>query len=116
MSTRPTILNKLFSPLTELKGIGEKLAQLIEKIAGPRIVDLIFHIPNGIVDRRFSPSLAQAPPGRIVTLRVKILEHRPGATKRQPYRVLCEDDTGQITLVFFHAQKDWLQKSLPVGA
>lgn len=116
MSTRPAILNKLFSPLTELKGIGEKLAQLIEKIAGPRIVDLIFHIPNSIIDRRFSPSLAQAPPGRVVTLCVKILEHKPGATPRQPYRILCEDDTGEITLVFFHAQKDWLQKSLPVGS
>lgn len=116
MSTRPTILNKLFSPITELKGIGEKLAQLIEKIAGPRIVDLIFHIPNGIIDRRFSPPLAQAPPGRVVTLLVKIIEHRPGATQRQPYRVICEDNTGEITLVFFHAQKDWLQKSLPVGA
>ncbi|MEZ5647727.1 MAG: ATP-dependent DNA helicase RecG [Alphaproteobacteria bacterium] len=112
---RPEILNKLFSPTTKLQGIGPKLAQLIEKIAGPKIVDLIFHIPSGIIDRRFSPPINTAPPGRIATFLVKVISHKPGATARQPYRVLCVNDSGEITLTFFHAEKDWLLKSLPIG-
>ena len=34
---------------------------------------------------------------------------------RQPYKVLCDDDTGAMSLVFFHAHADYLAKALPEG-
>ena len=48
-------------------------------------------------------------------LTVQVDEHRPSANRRQPYRVLCSDDSGSITLVFFHPRPDYLQTALPVG-
>jgi ATP-dependent DNA helicase RecG len=113
---RPEILFPLFAPVTVLKGIGPRVAKLVEKAAGPLVIDLLWHLPTGLIDRRATPSLADAVPGEIVTLKVTVAEHLPGASSRQPYRVRCFDGTGSIALVFFHVRGDWLTKLLPVGA
>lgn len=117
MALRPTILNPLFAAVDTLTGIGPRIAKLLEKLAGNRLIDLIWHLPNGLIDRRFSPKVGDAPPGRICTLTVEVLAHSPPPTRnsRLPYKVTCGDDTGRITLTFFHAQRDYLAQTLPVG-
>lgn len=112
---RPEILFALFADLSRLKGIGPRYAKLIEKAAGPKIIDLCWHLPSGVVDRRFSPSIATAPEGRIATITVTVLEHRPGANRRAPYRVVVEDESAEMDLVYFHVRGDWVEKLLPVG-
>ena len=112
---RPQILFPLFAGVNTLPRIGLKTAKAIEKLAGPRLVDLLWHLPSGIVDRRLTPVLRDASPGRLVTLTLQVDAHLPGATPRRPYRVQCSDGTGFIDLVYFHAKPDWLQKLLPVG-
>ena len=117
MALRPTILNPLFAAVDTLTGIGPRIAKLLEKVAGSRLIDLIWHLPNGLIDRRFSPKVGDAPPGRICTLTVDVLAHSPPPTRnsRLPYKVTCGDDTGRITLTFFHAQADYLNQTLPSG-
>jgi len=112
---RPEILFPLFTPVTALPGIGPRLAKLVEKVAGPRIADLLWLLPTGIVDRRHAPKLSEAVPGGIVTVTVTVEEHRKPHSKRQPYRVVCSDGTGTLHLVYFHAREDWLAKTLPQG-
>ena len=56
---RPAILDKLFAPLTALPGIGAQLAKLFERLAGPLVLDLLWHLPSGIVDRRASPPIKE---------------------------------------------------------
>ncbi|SDF09363.1 ATP-dependent DNA helicase RecG [Thalassobaculum litoreum] len=111
---RPEILFPLFADVSQLSGIGPRYAKLIEKAAGPQIVDLLWHLPSGMVDRRFSPTVADAPDGMIATLTVTTMRHEPGRG-RAPYRVICADETGEIELVYFHAKGDWLEKLLPHG-
>jgi ATP-dependent DNA helicase RecG len=114
---RPTVLNPLFADITVLAGVGPKIAALIGRAAGPRVVDLILTPPSSLVDRSFQPPLAEAPPGRIVTVKVRIDRHDPPAKKsRQPYKIICSDETGFLTLVYFHAKADYLLKALPEGA
>ena len=112
---RPEILFPLFAPITSLPGIGPRNGRLMEALAGPHVVDLIWHLPRELVDRRFSPTVAEAPSGRIATLTVRVVAHKPAPDKRRPYRVICEDETGRITLVFFHAKGDYLARLLPEG-
>ena len=116
-SLRPEVLNPLFAKVTALKGIGPRLAKLMEKLVGFKIADLLWHLPSGLIDRRFSPKVGDAPPGEVVTLTVEVLAHSPSppGNRRVPYRVTCGDDTGRIVLVFFHAQGDYLEKALPIG-
>lgn len=96
--------------------MGPKVAKLIEKVAGPRVIDVLWHVPVGVIDRRYQPSLADAEPGRHATVRVEITAHRPPASPRGPHRVLARDGTAELHIVYFRAKKDWLQRSFPVGA
>ncbi len=113
---RPEILFPLFKPVTALKGVGPRLGQLIERLAGKYLVDLCWHLPTGLIDRRFRPTVAAAPDGAVATLTVTVDEHIPSANRRLPYKVLCSDDTGTVSLVFFNAKADYLEKMLPLGA
>ena len=112
---RPEFLYPLFAPVIKLPGIGPRTGKLVEKLAGPQIVDLLWHLPSGLIDRRFAPKIADAPDGAIATITIQILAHQPAHNRRMPFRVLCSDDTGPMNLVFFHAKPDYLAKQLPVG-
>jgi ATP-dependent DNA helicase RecG len=113
---RPEILFPLFAPVTSLPGIGPRFGKLIAKLAGEKVIDLCWHLPTGIVDRRFSPKLADAPEGAIVTLTLTIGKHAKPPKPRLPYKVRAHDDTAGIQLVFFNARPDYLVKALPEGA
>ncbi len=113
---RPAILFPLFADIRTLPGVGPKLEKLIAKVAGPRLVDLVFDLPVGVVDRSYRPKLSAAETGRIATVEVSVLEHRPNRVKAQPYKVLVSDETSLMELVFFRAHADYLAGLLPVGA
>ncbi len=113
---RPAILFPLYVDVTELKGVGSRLAKLIGKAAGYKVADLLWHAPTGLIDRRHSPKIAQARPGDIATLHVTVDTHEPPGRPRAPYKVRVHDETGFLTLVFFHPRKEYLQSILPQGA
>ncbi|HSV29296.1 MAG TPA: ATP-dependent DNA helicase RecG, partial [Candidatus Omnitrophota bacterium] len=112
---RPDVLFPLFAPVTTLPGVGPKLAPLYERLAGPKVLDMVWHLPSGVVDRRYCPKVREALPGKVATLVVQIDAHMPSGSPKRPYRVRCSDETGFLHLVFFHAHEDWLKRSLPVG-
>ena len=118
---RPPLLNPLFAAITTLPGVGPKLeklySRLLDRDDGPRLIDLLFHLPSGTIDRRARPKLRDAPLDTVVTVAVTIDRHRgpPPNRPRLPYQVYTSDDTGDLTLTFFNARKDYLQKLLPIG-
>jgi len=112
---RPELLFDYFADIERLPGIGKRNKVAIERLAGARTKDLLFHTPVGLVDRRYRPKVAAAIPGSIVTVEVTVREHRPSQNRRMPYRVICSDDTSELTLVFFNPRADWLHKQLPEG-
>jgi ATP-dependent DNA helicase RecG len=117
---RSSILDPLFASLTSLPGIGPKLVRLFARLLdreNPRALDLLFHLPAGTIDRRARPKLADVEPGTVVTVAVTVENHRapPPNRPRAPYQVYAHDETGTITLTFFNARKDYLEKLLPVG-
>ena len=118
---RPLVLNPLFASLTSLSGVGPKLEKLYARLLdreAPRVIDLLFHLPSGAVDRRARPKLNQVQAGQLVTVAVTVEEHRPAPRNRPraPYRIITSDDTGQtLTLTYFNAREDYLRKLLPEG-
>ena len=50
---RPAILFPLFADIRTLAGVGPKLEKLIAKVGGSKLVDLVFDLPVGVVDRIF---------------------------------------------------------------
>ena len=112
---RPEILFPLFAPVTSLPGVGPRSAKPIEVLAGPQVVDLCWHLPSAVIDRRYAPKIAEAEPDRVATLTLRVGQHLVPRNTRQPYRIACTDDSGEISLVFFHAHADYLNKTLPEG-
>ncbi|PPC86502.1 MAG: ATP-dependent DNA helicase RecG, partial [Hyphomicrobium sp.] len=121
---RPASLNPLFAPAQSLTGIGPRLALLLKKclilppgVSEPRVVDLLWHLPTGVIDRRAEPSTRDAVPGTIATLLVRVLKHKPPprGNNKVPYKVTCEDDTGRIDLVFFRVERAFVERQLPEG-
>jgi ATP-dependent DNA helicase RecG len=121
---RPQALTPLFASAQSLTGIGPRLEVLLKKalrmppgITEPRVIDVLWHLPTGVIDRRATPTVATAQPGTIVTLEVRVLKHKPSprGNKKAPYRITCEDDTGRLELVFFHMEHSFIERQLPVG-
>ena len=112
---RPAILDRLFAPVTVLPGIGPQLAKLLDRLAGPLVVDLLWHLPSGLVDRRAAPPIRDLEPAQTVTVRVRVEGHEPG-TGRRPYRILGADDTGILRIVYFNVKSDYLARLYPIGA
>jgi ATP-dependent DNA helicase RecG len=119
---RPALLNPLFAPVTSLTGVGPKQDKLFRYLLGrdetPRLVDLLFHLPSSVIDRRARPKIRDAVPGTVVTLEVTVDRHRPAPPRksRAPHLVYAHDDTGDVVLTYFRAQPGYVEKLLPVGA
>jgi ATP-dependent DNA helicase RecG len=123
MSLRPSLLDPLFASVSTLPGVGPKVAPALDRLVGEhgqpaRVLDLVFHLPSGSVSRGALGSVKDAPVGEPVTLSVKVTAHRPSpyARARAPYRVLVEDETGDVTLVFFNLPRQRIEQMLPIGA
>jgi ATP-dependent DNA helicase RecG len=119
---RPPLLNPLFASLSALPGIGPKAEKLFARLVGredepPRIIDLLFHLPTGFVDRRNQPKLSEVQPDTVVTVAVTVDRHRPPPPNRprSPYLIFASDDTNDLIITYFNARKDYLEKLFPVG-
>src|SRR5215813_9521708 len=118
---RPSLLNPLFAAVTTLTGVGPHLEKLYRRLFGreqpARVIDLLFHLPTATIDRRARPKLRDVKPDTVVTVAVTVDRHRPPPPHRPraPYQVYTSDETGDLTLTYFNARKDYLQKLLPVG-
>jgi ATP-dependent DNA helicase RecG len=120
---RPALLDPLFRSLGSIKGVGPQLSALMTRFFGAYegqeavALDVLMHMPSGIVDRRRQTGIAGAFFGQIATLRLHIDRHQPPPLGKAhaPHRVFAHDETGDIQLVFFRAQGGWVERALPVG-
>src|SRR5207302_111272 len=102
---RPNLLDPFFVSITSLSGVGPKLEQLFRRLIGrddlaPRILDLLFHLPTGAIDRRARPKLRDIELGTVVTVAVTVDLHRPTPPNRPraPYQIYVSDDTSHLIL------------------
>jgi ATP-dependent DNA helicase RecG len=119
---RPALLNPLFALVTSLAGVGPKQDKLFRYLLGrddtPRLVDLLFHLPASVIDRRTRPKIREIVPGTVVTIEVTVDRHRPTPPRnpRAPHLVYVSDETGDVVLTYFRAQPSYVEKLLPVGS
>jgi ATP-dependent DNA helicase RecG len=111
---RPDILNPLFAEVEVLKGIGPQLAKPLKRLGLERVVDILFHLPVGWIERKRVELVDEADSGLVVTVEVTPLDYRQGGP-RSPFRVHSADRAGNfLTLTYFN-NPGWAKKQLPLG-
>lgn len=113
---RPDILNPIFAEIDALKGVGSALARPLERLGLRRAVDVAFHLPNGMVERKLTDRLEMADAGRIIGITLTATDYRASGSARAPFRVHAADGHGNaVSLVYFGRNSGWPRKLLPLG-
>jgi len=112
---RPDILNPLFTEVEALKGVGPQLAKALKRLDILRVVDALYHLPTGAIERIRAPHASADLLGRNVILDVKPFQGRENRSGRGPTRIYAADGDGNtISLVYFN-NPGWAKRSLPIG-
>jgi ATP-dependent DNA helicase RecG len=111
---RPEILNPLFAEAEVLKGVGPQLAKQLKKLGLTRVLDLLYHLPTGAIERIKAPAANAALLGRNVILELTPFEIRETRSGRGPTRIFASDSDGNsISLVYFN-NPGWAKRTLPL--
>lgn len=109
---RPESLFPLFADVTGLKGVGPRIAPLVQKVAGSLVRDVVFLSPVGLITRRRMTAV-DAVEGEVGIFEVVIdrmfVPGKPGV----PLKVRASDDTGFVHLVWFGARRSTSTGSSP---
>ena len=108
-------LEPLFSPIIGLPDMRRAFGQRLVKLCGERVLDLLWHFPHNLIDRRFTPKIRDILVGEIVTVTVCVVEHRFPLSSLHPIRIFCQDETGFLEVVFFQSNREYLKRCLPIG-
>jgi ATP-dependent DNA helicase RecG len=112
---RPEILNPLFAEIEALKGVGPAIAKPLERLGLKRAVDVLFHLPTGMIERRLIAGLDDALAGEMIAVEVTPVDYKQSGA-RGPFRVHATDVRGDyLSLVYFGGNPGWAKKQLPLG-
>ena len=102
--------SKLSQPVTELKGVGSKVAERLHKLGIEQIQDLLFHLPLRYQDRTrlFPLGSLRVQQECLIEGTVKLSQIKFG--RRRSLLCHIEDGTGSLVLRFFHFSNSQLQQ------
>ena len=95
--------------ITQLKGVGSKMAERLRKLGIHSVQDILFHLPLRYEDRTRVCAIADLLPGMYTTILGTVQSSEIQFGKRRSWLVKLRDHSGSITLRFFHfsaAQKE----------
>ncbi|KPH89186.1 ATP-dependent DNA helicase RecG [Pseudoalteromonas undina] len=96
-------------PITELKGVGPKMAERLLKLGISTVQDMLFHLPLRYEDRTRIYTISELTPHSHVTVQATIETSQITFGKRRMLVCQINDGTGRLTLRFFNftaAQKN----------
>jgi len=89
-------------PITQLKGVGDKLAETLTKLDLHSIQDLLFHLPFRYEDRTRIVALSQLRAGQHALFEAEVKGSRVVHGRRRSLEVHVRDPSGQVALRFYH--------------
>jgi ATP-dependent DNA helicase RecG len=88
--------------VSNLKGVGPKLAEKLQGLAIHKVQDLLFHLPLRYQDRTRITSIASLRAGRDVVIEGEVTTADIVYGRRRSLVCRLQDGSGAITLRFFH--------------
>lgn len=92
----------LLQPISSLSRVGNSLSNYLEKLLGAgRVFDLLLHRPIRVEQISILPRIDQIINDELVILKGRVDTHLVPSKSRQPFRVICYNQSGYFNLVFF---------------
>jgi len=111
---------RLSDAVTALPGVGRARAEKLRNLGIETLEGLLRHYPRRYEDRRRPVSVGALVNGEAALVRVCVrrviqvpARVRGGPASRIPMKVICFDESGEITLLFFNAR--WLSRAFHEG-
>ena len=109
-------LDFLTKNVSTLSGVGNKIKKLLKKKKIEKISDLLWNFPLDYTDRSNLQTLDKLEIGKITTVKVKVLKYNFPRIRNLPNKVICQDEKGEIDIVFFNSREGYIRKILPLNA
>ncbi|MFC1579642.1 ATP-dependent DNA helicase RecG [Thermodesulfobacteriota bacterium] len=106
-------------PLTQLKGVGPKRAMLLAQKGIHTVLDLLFFTPLRYEDRTRIKPIREARQGQSVLVQGRVVsgrEERFYPSRKRLFKIVIEDGTGPLELIWFHYRKPHLDRFASSGA
>ena len=107
---------ELKDSVSKIKGVGAKKKELLQKLKIETVEDLLYFFPRKYEDRQRAVPIMEAPLEKDVLIQGTIASVKNSASRfnqKVPLRVILEDNTGTVELVFFNAR--YLNSYFKVG-
>lgn len=89
-------------PITDLKGVGPKIAALLAKLGIYTYLDLLFYLPYRYQDRTKITPIADLTPGEIAIIEGQVVKKEFKRGRRATLVLWLQDDSGLTAVRFFH--------------
>ena len=100
----------IFEDVKKLKGVGSQLSKYLKKKKIERIKDIVLNLPYSETDRSKIHKLNELEIGKIQTIKVIVKKINFPRIRNLPSRVLCEDETGKIDIIYFNSREGYVRK------
>ena len=105
----------IFQKVNKLKGVGLQLSKYLKNKKIDQIKDIVLNLPYSETDRSQICKLDKLEIGKIQTVKIKVKKLNFPRIRNLPNRILCEDDTGKIDIVYFNSREGYLKKIFPLN-
>ncbi len=105
----------IFNEVNKLKGVGPQLSKYLKKKKIEKIKDIILNLPYSETDRSIISKLNELEVGKIQSIKVKVKKLSFPRIRNLPNKIICEDETGIIDIVYFNSREGYLRKLFPVN-
>ena len=105
----------IFQDVNKLDGVGQKLSKYLKKKKIEKVKDIILSLPYSETDRSKINKINQLEVGKINSIKVKVKKLNFPRIKNIPNKIICEDETGKIDIVYFNSREGYLRKIFPIN-
>jgi len=105
----------IFSDVNNLKGVGPQLSKYLKKKKIEKIKDILLNLPYSETDRSKLFQLNELEVGKIQSIKVKVKKLNFPRIRNLPNKIICQDHTGTIDIVYFNSREGYLRKLYPIN-
>ncbi len=105
----------IFYDVNKLKGIGAQLSKYLKKRKIEKIKDIILNLPYSETDRSKIYKLNELEIGKTQTIKVVVKKLNFPRIRNLPNKIVCEDETGRIDIVYFNSREGYIRKLFPAN-